>query len=544
MKNEVLVWIFVIAIIISVALYIRFFYQPTLTIALSSNNTVQSLLYPYQKVMLSFGVLNRGGSAINNMSVGILVNGNVTSLYKVTLPAGKQATIYYNYSPTKAGSYNISAVADPGKLYNLEDRAGAQAGIEFTVQQPQDSAPEGMLPKSNITAISGENFTRAGYLLSSYLSNQYDMSGLALTNDGSLNNFITPVLNLTSYYIKNISVSDADYDGGSSIYSIWIKGYLSANIFSIAAAASNLKWNSTTTTAGTTTFVNVSKNTTFCSWYAGGWLKTLSVRGAGTCLGLLLPTGTPSGNLSGGGISNTLYERIMIKNSSVIGNYSGMSGNKTYAAKTFFFTNTSFIYASISNNSIKSGTCYGIISKFNGTDYCSTYLLPTSGGIQSLSLIRTTAYVGTYNYTLLSLMNTSIVLRQVPIMGEIIDSIKTQGPSLAMTSGVVNTCSLNETFGCSNLAYNNGTVTYELTNRLNTTLNVKGAECYTVGSTIAFPINVTLGSFQSTNVSTACYGLTGKLSGFVIGQHLKLAINYTIANATKLALGTAFIPFG
>lgn len=543
MKNESYVWIFVIVLILAVGLYLRFFYQPTLDIALSANSTAKAALYPYQKVSMTIGVFNKGNSNIDNMSIGVLVNGNLTSLYKVTLPVGKQTSIIYNYSPTLAGNYTIEAVADPGKLYSLENRADAQTSIRFSVLSSQAAAPGSMLPKANATSIRGENFTRGGYLLSSYLSNKYGMSGFALTGNSKIDSFITPLVNLTALEIKNITVSDADYVNGSSAYSIWIKGYIDPDIFSVAASASGLEWKNVSTGGVITTFINMSGGTTFCSWYSGGWIKTLSYEGNGTCLSMMGAAASNASMLKGG-VNSTLYNKIEISNTVMIGNYSGESKDSSYAAKTFFFANASFIYASISNNTPQTNVCYGLIDVINGTSYCSTYLLPASGGIQNLSLVRTTAYIGSYNFTVLSLLNTSFAVSAVPVAAGIIGAFKIPGNSLMLKSGIVDTCSFNDTFGCGNVTYFNGTIGFRVTNKLNATVRLLGAECYTLGNVLPFPLNVTLASGESAEVSPECFGTSGKLSGFVFGENLRLAMNYSTTNKTALSLGKAFIPFG
>ena len=173
-------------------------------------------------------------------------------------------------------------------------------------------------------------------------------------------------------------------------------------------------------------------------------------------------------------------------------------------------------------------------------------MFPVSGKIGSLSLIRTTAYVGSYNFTTMSLVNTSIATSQIPVALDTIDSFKTPGNSLLLESGVVNTCSFNDTFGCSNITYLNGTVSFRVTNKLATPVTLNSADCSIIGTIFPTPIlNVTLGSMQSASVSAQCYSVTGRLSGFLLGQGLKLAMNYTAANGmTQNALGNAFIVFG
>jgi hypothetical protein len=543
MKNEKYAWIAIVAAILLAAAYLKYFYQPVIGIELSMGGSVEQPLYPYQKITLLINASNNGGSVISNMSIGVLINGNLTTLYKVVLPVGKQTTISYNYSPVTPGHYTISAVADPGHFYNLADRSKAITNESFVVSKADTASPSVFLPAHNISGISSENLTKGGYLVSAYILNQYNISRFSLTGNKALDRFLNPILNLTSYYIENITTANANYPDGSSAYSVWIKGYLSPNIFSVAASAAGLKWSNVTTGAGTVTLVRITNNTTFCSWYSGGWMKTLSYQGNATCAYLLNETGLPHQTLSEG-VASQFYEKTLIPNASQLGEFGGSENDVSYAARLSLFNNASFVYASIANNTPEDGTCYGIISSVNNSHYCSSYILPNSGKIGNFSLIRTTAYVNTYNLTVMSLVNTSTALEQVPVAIGMIKRFNISGSYLQFESGIVNTCSFGSDFGCGNITYSNGTISFRITNKMNESVVLNGISCYTLGSLIATPLNTTLPKGNATNVGTSCYGTAGKLSGVALGLNLKLLLNYSKANVAHLVNGTAFIPFG
>jgi hypothetical protein len=541
MKNEKYLWVAIAAVILLAAVYFKYFYQPAIGIELSIVGTVNQPLYPYQRITLLINASNNGGNAINNMSVGIIINGNLTALYKVALPVGKQTTISYNYSPVAPGTYTISAVADPGRFYNLVDRSKATANESFVVSEADNASPSGFLPLHNISKITNENLTKGGYLVSVYIWNQYGISRFSLTGNKALDRFLNPLLNLTSYYISNIIVANAKYPENVSAYSLWIKGYLSPNIFSVAASAAGLKWSNITAGIGRVTLVKIADNMTFCSWYSKGWMKTLSYQGNITCADLLNETGLPHQPLSGG-IARQFYEKTLIPNASPLGEFSGVENNATYAARLSLFNNASFIYASVANNTLKGDTCYGLVSSINNSHYCSSILY--SG---NFSLIRTTAYVDTYNLTVMSLVNTSVVSEQVPIAIHIIKGFNISGNYLQFQSGITNTCSFSNGFGCDNLTYNlNGTASFRIMNEMNESVNLKGVSCYNFGNPHPTPLNTILSKGNTTKITTGCYGVTGKLSGLqvAIDLHLKLLLNYSIANMTHLVNGTAFIPFG
>jgi hypothetical protein len=158
--------------------------------------------------------------------------------------------------------------------------------------------------------------------------------------------------------------------------------------------------------------------------------------------------------------------------------------------------------------------------------------------------VRTTAYKGAYNLTALSLVNTSLVTTQVPVAEGILNRINVSGMSLEFKSGFVNTCSFNDSFVCSNLTYLNGTITFRLTNNISKPVRFNSINCYQTAGVLPFPLNFSLGSGASKNITTQCYSLTTKISGLVIGLHLGLALNYTASNSTRVVIGSASIPFG
>ncbi len=545
MKKEIYIWTAVIVVILAVALYFRYFYQPLLSVALSIGGGSTAHLYPYQKATFDINVFNNGSSAIANLSLGVIVNGNLSTLYKVTLPAGKQTTITYNYSPTKAGNYSISVVADPGKLYNLADRSKTQVNASISVIAAENATPSELLPKQNMTSSRQAFLTNGAYLLGTYLFDQFNVSSFRLTGNGQIDVFLKPVLNLTSYYIRNISVAEANYSGNASVYSIWIKGYLSPNIFSAATIGSSLSTTNVSTKEGTATFIKMLNDTTFCSWYSGGWLKILAEQNTSACYSLINASSENSSAVQIQGLQGKFGSEAKIENATLLGNYSFSGTGGDYLAGLSLITNSSFIYDTISNLSgARNSTCYGVVSSLNGTSFCSTYLFPKSGQIGGISLIRTTAYRGAWNLTAYSLVNTSIVLAQVESAAEILGKFNVSGTSLVFTSGLVNSCMFNESFVCSDMRYANGVASFRITNNMSSEARLNSIKCYSTASAISFPLNVTLASGAGTNISSSCYNIATKLNGTTLNLHLGLTLNYTVMNSTRLLTGSAFIPLG
>jgi len=543
MKREVYFWVILAAVILSVALYFRYFYQPQISLVLGMSS-IHSQLYPFQKATFSIDAFNNGTTLITNMSIGVQINGNLTTLYKLTLPAGKQATIVYNYTPELPGTYKITALADPGMLYNIADRAKVQANKTLTVLVPQNAMPEQMLPKENLTVSQSSNLDNRGYLLATYLNSQYDMNRFALTDNKDVNKLLNPIFNLTATYIRNMSVASAKYVNGASAYSIWMKSFIAPNIFSVQASASKLNWTNSSSKEGAVTVIRLSGTTSFCSWYSGGWIKMFAYAGNSSCFSIVNASVSNATSHLPSGESPMFYNKLTILNSTLLGNYTGISGpGSSYAAKLALFSNSSFIYASISNNTPQTNQCFGLIRTDNGTSYCSTYLMPKSGNVSALSLVRTTAYLGAHNLTVLSLVNTSFAMEQISVSINMLKGFNVSGTPTAFMSGIVNTCAFTESFPCSNAVYSNGTISFTIKNDAGSAIKLNNFKCYTLGAAIGPLLNATLQNGSSANVSTGCYGPSGRISGISLGLKLNLEMNYTIGNETRNQRGSAFIPF-
>ncbi len=566
MKKEIYAWIVIILVILSVALYVRLFYQPTISLVLSTNASETQQLFPYQKVVLGVSVLNNGDTPIDNMSIGVLINGNVTTLYKIILPAGKETEIVYNYSPSAAGNYNLSFVADPGKLYDIADRARSQVSVVLDVVEPQNASAYSLLPAANITSLEYAEMNSPGYAVSSVVAGEYGFKLFNLTDNTQLNGFLSPIFNVTIDYIKNVSIAKASYSDGLKMYSIWIRGYLAPDIFALSTSAlAGIKPVQTVTNAGNTTFIEFGNYTTFCSVYSGGWLKALAVVGNETCVSALNSTAqtvaTPPATVGALHPNSTLLQSL-----SDIGLYSGYQiyqnssscSNGTTACpptKELYsgvllaanITPLSFVYAGVWNNSLvpESNTCFGVPTNVSGTNYCSTFIFPTSGKIGNVSLIRTTAFVNSYNISAFSFVNTSHAIDQVPVAVAILKTFNISGASVPFAYGFVNTCSFNDSFSCSNLTFVNGTVGFKLEDNMSKSVQLNSISCYSDAlTTLQMPLNISLASGESNTLQTGCYSIVGKITGVPIGLRLNLRLNYTVTNSTYTLIGNASIPFG
>lgn len=542
MRNEVYLWIAVIVVIAIAALLFRYLYQPSIEIGISVHGSVPAHLYPYQKVMLSILATNNGTSAINNMSLGVFVNGNLSTLYKITLPTGKQTTIYYNYSPTAPGAYNISVQADPAKVYDIVDRQQSEGSFAFSTDPASAPQAESVLP-GNATYASYKTLSAGGYAISSYIYDNYGTGMFAALPGGPAGRFIEPVLNVTYSYIKNMSIASAQYANGSA-YSLWLRGYLSPSIFSVAAKGAELNYTFVETSTGNVTYIDMHNGTSFCSWYGQGWLKVLAVSNEGSCISILNGSVGANASARANNVSASFGSRLVPSNTTPLSTFNGTDMLGTYAASLFMPNNVSFVSESITNQSTSSNICYGVISNYDNVSYCSTYLVPVNGSLGSTALIETTAYRGGYNISAFSLINASLALSQIPVAENMLSGLNITGPSIAYLSGISNTCSLGSAFACYGLTYNNGTISFNMTNLLGQTARINNAGCYKFANEFPKLENVTLAHNASMQMSLRCYNISTPITGVALNLHTNIGINYTVNGTTQDEIGSAFIPFG
>jgi hypothetical protein len=545
MKREIYLWIALIVVVALAALGFRYLYQAPISLSLSMNGSAaRSALYPYQNAALPIVIQNTGGSAVTNMSIGIIINGNLTSLYKVTLPAGKQTMIPFNYSPVTPGTFNITAVADPSRLYPITNRAGTASGATLTVLVPANAAPYGMLPSANLTSLQSANLRRGGYAVDAYINSSFSTGAFAVIGNWAINNFLGPILNLTTYYTYNMTIANAKYVNGDRAYSIWTQGYTSPSIVADAASAAGLTSQRIRTSFGNMTLVKISNGTTLCSWYSGGWLKMLAYVGSRTCYQAI---NASAGGAVTGAAYSALYPKVVLKNVSQFANYTGRMGSVTYAATLSMLgsgSNSSFVYARISNNTAVDNICNGVITNISNRYYCSTYLFPNSGSTSGISLIRTTSYAGTYNLTVMSLVNTSHILPQVQTNINIINSFNFSGMSFRFKSGLVNTCTFNASFPCANVTFSNGQLTFRLTDNMSSGIRLNRVACYSYGVANQTPVGATLAAGAAANFTVPCYSFGGIIPGIPLNLNLNLLLNYSVSNSMKTLAGRAYILIG
>lgn len=530
MKNEIYYWVAFIVIILAAALYARYYYKPGINIGLSLGSA-GGQLYQYQKSSYNLTVTNYG-SAVRDFEVGIFINGNLSSAYNITLGAGKATVIQLSHTFAIPGPYNVSAIGDPADLYNVVDRGMARTSAFFSVLAPTAPSPAAMLP-ANGTSTYGGNMTGTGYSVATYLRGNYSMNQFGISDIASVNSYFYPLLNQTGSYVANISYAGADYQSGR-IVSVWIAGYLAPGVFAAAAQGKGLNFNFENIGGENVTVVKLDNFTTLCGWYQAGWLVSLSYEG-GNC------TGKVGGVASKPQVNELAGLVPKPGNSTEVGAFSYVSSSSSRFGRIDLLGYGALVYSVLWNGGPSSSICYGVIDTVNGTNYCSTYLLPNKGAAPNFSLVRTSAYLGAYNESELAFVNTSRLFKQVSYNIALLKSFNATGKSLEFTSGLSNTCGFSAGFGCSNAAFGNSNLTIRILNRLNSTVKLNSVACYEGAVTKYLELNRSLGTNSSMNATVECYDNGAAITGIPLGLNLNLALNYSIDGNSLSTTGKATI---
>ncbi|MGC8629221.1 MAG: CARDB domain-containing protein [Candidatus Micrarchaeia archaeon] len=536
MKNEAYYWVVVVIAIIAAAIYIRLFYQPPISLEISMNESTNLQRFPYQPIYIPITVTNTGSVPIRNMSIGVYVNSTLNMLYHVTVPPGKEVILKYSYVPVAPGNYTIEAAADPANLYNIEDRSLAQKSLSFTVFNPENAMPYSSLPLGNATSKGVMYLKTGGYVLSSYLNATYGLKNMKLTSITYVNAFLDSVLTYVIKYVKQFAGAYASYTNGSEAYSIWIQGYISPNITNVAARLSRIPSANLVKQGKNVTFVNLGNNTTICSYYSQGWIKMLvykSQNNQSNCASELGLAKMQQMQLPALGTN-------AINANETLGNFT-IENSTSFESGELAFINDSFVYSLASNSSLNT-TCFGLISSQGNESYCSEYVFPLVNETNGTALIRTAAHIGNYSIAVYSLINSSLLFNQLPVNIRIIKGYGVLGHYALFTSGIQNTCQFNSTFSCSNLTFENGEASFNISS--NETVRLNSVSCFTVPAALPNEINETLQSKTSKRLSVACYANGNKLAGMPLNLRLNFLVNYTISNTTRTGTGTGYIPFG
>lgn len=538
MNREVYLWIVFFVVVAAVALFIRFYYQPALEISVSApSNFSAGTVYQFQKVQVPIIVKNTGSAPIENMNLGFYVNGNNTEIYKVTLPKGSSTTILYNYTPGSAGTYNVSVIADPDKLYNIGNRQTSRYSLTLTVLNTSAAEPYSLLP-NYYSSYGSYDLNSYGAVLAPYFYTNFSMARVEISQIASANNLLYPLFELVGKYIDHVSAAYAGYSDGS-VYSIWISGYIAPNLIDEAALARNLPTANYTISGKQVTFVSLDNQTGMCSWESGGWTKILIANRSLNCTKILTLN---SSSLVQAAVPSSLITVLPNDTGVSIGNFTAQNGNVYEAGRLFLLNGSSVLAYAETNNTGSNNVCNGVITVQNGTNYCSTYFSPRPYDIGPYSLVATKKFVGQLNASVFSFINSSAVNQQIQSNIGILSTYRLNSTSRFFIPGFFDACEFNATIGCSNVTFSNSTIGLDIRDNFSEALTLNSISCFEEGPGKTQAINVTIQPNESTHIGDlACYNMNGSITGIPLNLYLNLPLNYTLLNSTSTAGGAAYI---
>ena len=526
MNKENLLIVMIFVVIVAGGLLFRAFYTPQISavVNFSSGSNKTIVMYPYQKAYFPFMVKNTGTTPINNLSIGVFVGGNLTEIYRIALPPGKNLSIVFNYTALTPGNYILSAVLDPGKVYNLNSRAEAQDSLNVVIKAESNKSPSEFIGRSGALEYGTTNTTIEGYLIQRYLEEYYGVR--APSTIGYIPRsvqFFNPLINLTQNYIVRISSTYKNSGNFSELY-LWMQGYLDPSIIAYFAKGLNLTYSIKNSSVGNMTVVDLGNGTTLCSWYSEGWLKNLVYEGGNNCSNV-------SENLSFQNQSIIVPLGSTVKNSSAIADYYQSAIGRSSQSALIVMNNT-IIYTILGNSSSNNYTCSGTIENKSGREYCSTYILPSTGGSANLSLIKTVGIFGSHNLTSFALVNSSHAGFAIDLTIQNIENLGFSGSGANFTQTILGTCQAKN-FSCYNAILSGNLLGFEIKNILNKSATIKTISCHSAGMKINATFDKVLSSGDSANFSVRCYDNSGVISSFVPGETLNISIGYSL-NGTLL----------
>ncbi len=526
MNKENLSIIMLFVVIVAGALVFRAFYVPSISAVLNFSHGLNKtvVMYPYQKMYFPFTVKNTGSVPINNLSVGVFVGGNLTEVYMIALPPGKNLSIMFNYTALKPGNYLLSAILDPGKVYDISSRQETQDSLNILVLAQSKVAPYEFINKSSSLEYGTVNSTIEGYLIQKYLETSYGIDtpeAMGTSHESAL--FFSRLINLTQNYVVRIVSAYKKSENSSEVY-LWMQGYLSPSIIGYFAKGLNLTNTTIRVGSRNITFVELGNKTTLCSWYSGGWLKSLVYEGNKNCIYV-------SGNLSVGNQSIPKIPQNTAENASVLAHYyASYMSNSSYSSLRII--NNTILYTVFENYSGRSYPCSGTIENRSGREYCSTYMLPLSGGSSNLSLVKTVGMFGNLNITTFALVNGSRAGSAVDLSIQNMDDLGFSGKGANFTQSILGTCQ-TKNFSCYGVLLSEGLLNFGIKNTLNKSVTIKSISCYIGNLKESTPLEITVSAGNATNLSTPCYNNTNTINAFVPGETLNISIGYSL-NGTPL----------
>ena len=550
-KNIVVYGIIAVAVAAAAAFLVYGSTHQSYSVSVSITGSPTANMYPFESTSLKIYVNNTGTQTISDLPVTFYLNGNPVKSYEVTLPGRSTAQINESYIYPFNGSYQFQAVADPGHVLSISDRAAAQGAIEVNVSPPQEPSIFSSIPNSAASSLQGfslfQNGTAAAYAAGAEYNISF-MRGIF----GPASTLVQAVFKDLYSTINVANGAEITYNG-TQAYSLWLQGTLGPNLINAIARSFSFPEKNVAANGTNATMVLVGNTTSLCFFYHGGWTKLVAydnATGKSTCAEVVRSSYNGSQKQSLNDMYNSsaalkgYASEFFYRNSSYTGTAIENDSNGISSINVFQNAYGTFIsYAKKNavpvNITRLNLTCYGIIYMNGTADICSSLVPPAIPVIGSYALINETEITSNFTFSLYSFVNQSNLLLANQNGVDLIKALNVSEQSAKWKSAFKNSCQFsNASLACEVVGFNqsDGIATLNITSRLSGQARINSAACYFAGvSHLSRQVNQTIRPNGTIEVSTKCYTaaipITSATTTYI------LSVNYTYNGRTHAIPG-------
>jgi hypothetical protein len=516
----------------------------------------QAVIYPFQTSYLLLKISNNGKNYVNDMVVGIYINGSQETTYGVNMTPMSNRTILIPHLYTGAGQYQIEAIADPGHVLNILNRTAAQSSTSIDVAAAELPDVYTSVPNANISSTQTFSALQTGLATALFSSQYYNIS--IFNRITGMHSVIFDILAVFSQYLNAVNVAEINYSNSTDAYVLWMQGsVMPVHVFNELSSL-GIHTRNTTINGTSVVFANISNSSSLCTYYQMGWTKLIylsvpnTIRSNSlTCLSFAVKEYQPFEenailtSLKSDKSLSLYQKKFQYLNSTDIGSsltYQngsigalGISQNQYGFFSSYIKQNKPPLDANALNL-----TCIGLIYSSNTESVCTSYVLPTnSTATRNYAFLNSTEVGSDYNLTLYSLINSTYIQGAHYSATALINYVNISQSFAAWNTKFKSSCtSYNASIGCKLMSFDyNGSVAHlVITDNLSTPMTINKIGCFTPGSIY---VNTTLDSKlmpgQSGNMTVNCYSIT--MSAFSIMNNYDLLVNFTANGGSHIGVG-------
>jgi hypothetical protein len=311
--------------------------------------------------------------------------------------------------------------------------------------------------------------------------------------------------------------------------SVWINGYVSPSSIDAVAEGKGIN----VTQYRNVSVMNFGNSTTLCSWYSGGWTKTLvSILGK-NCTAYITNTTNTLNN-------SNLYFALRNRNDSLL-NFSGYAPNLTYAGDIFANGNA-LVFESLMKGVYFDNTCYGNILNLSNHSYCLQALFQGNVLLNQMNRLA-----GRYNISVWWIPSANATQSSENYALNLSGSYDLAGNGITFVSAYANRCIFSQLITCQNPVFASNLtklrIGLSIVNGYNGAIRLNGIGCTLMGNFTMSRLDVGVPAGKNATVYMPCYNYGTEINSSIIpsGATLQIELNYSRNNITNTTYGFAEI---